>query len=81
MSNDTKIGLVIIFWLFMTIFTFGHAYNQYPSIEQGYFAGHTYEIHNGPGTKLFASFFFSIGWPLYWSVKIQEKHSDGITAK
>lgn len=73
MNSDTKIVLVIVAWLFMSIFTFGHAYNQYPSVEQGHFGGHTYEIHNGPGTKLFASTFFSIAWPLYWSVKIQEK--------
>lgn len=73
MSGDTKLGLIIVFWLFMTIFTFGHSYNQYPTIEQGRFAGVDYQIHNGPGTKLFASFFMSIAWPLYWSVKIQEK--------
>lgn len=77
MSNDTKLGLIIVFWLFMTIFTFGHAYNQYPSIEKGYFGSTEYTIHNGPGTKLFASFFSSIAWPLYWSVKVQEKRSDG----
>jgi hypothetical protein len=73
MKTDTKILLGIVAWFVMIVFTFGHAYNQYPSIEEGHFGGTTYQIHNGPGTKMGASLFMSIFWPLYWSVKVQEK--------
>lgn len=73
MSNDAKIGAAIVAWVLMMVFTFGHAYNQYPTIEEGKFGGVAYQIHNGPGTKMGASLFISIFWPLYWSVKIQEK--------
>ena len=69
----TRIEAAIIAWLLMTVFTFGHAYNQYPSVEEGHFGSQTYQIHNGPGTKMGASLFMSILWPLYWSVKAQEK--------
>ena len=59
----------VIAYLFMIIFTFGHAYNNYPKEEPWQFAGQTYTIHNGPGTITFAAAACSIAWPLYWSVQ------------
>lgn len=59
-------------YVVVAVFTFGHAYNQYPNEEVGKFAGLTYTITNGPGTKGLGSIAASIGWPLYWSVKLQE---------
>ena len=64
---------IIVVYFIMVIFTFGHAYNNYPEEEPGYFAGTTYVIHNGPGTITFGALACSVAWPLYWSVKLQEK--------
>jgi hypothetical protein len=64
---------VFIAYVLIGIFTFGHAYNHYPDTEEASFAGHKYTITNGPGTKTFASCASSLVWPLYWSVKLQEK--------
>ena len=63
----------IVAYLVVAIFTFGHCYNQYPNEEYGKFAGMNYTITNGPGTKGIASFASAGFWPLYWSVKLQEK--------
>ena len=60
-------------YLVVAIFTFGHCYNQYPNEEHGNFGGTNYTITNGPGTKGVGSLVLSALWPLYWSVKLQEK--------
>ena len=63
----------IIAYFIVLLFTFGHAYNNYPKEEPWHFAGETYTIHNGPGTITIGSLACSVAWPLYWSVKLQEK--------
>ena len=63
----------IAVYFFMMIFTFGHAYNSVPSEEKSSFANIPYTIHNGGGVKTLVGVASGIFWPLYWSVKIQEK--------
>ena len=63
----------ILAYIFMCVITFGHCYNHYPDEEKGSWGGINYTIANGAGTKTMGSFFSSIFWPLYWSVKLQEK--------
>jgi hypothetical protein len=60
-------------YMLIGIFTFGHAWHSVPDAEKAQFAGIEYTIHNGPGTKFMAGFACSLAWPLYWSVKVQEK--------
>jgi len=67
---------VMIGYLLMFIFTFGHAYAHYPDTEQGYFGGEPYTIRNGTGVKGLSAIASSAFWPLYWSVKY---HEHGIT--
>lgn len=68
-----KEASAIIGYIFMVIFTFGHAYANYPDTEKGYFGGTEFTIRNGPGTKGSGALISSVAWPLYWSVKLQEK--------
>ena len=63
----------VLGYVFMIIFTFGHAYNHYPDEEARQFANITYVVHNGEGIKGMGSAVSSIFWPLYWSVRLQEK--------
>ena len=53
------------FWMF--IFTFGSAYAAFP---KGYTSWGGSFIEYGIFEKCIGSFFASIGWPLYWSVKL-----------
>lgn len=64
---------LVAVYLFIMIFTFGHAYNSYPSEEKTKWAGIEYVITNGPGIKSMGALVSSIFWPLYWSVELQEK--------
>lgn len=63
----------VALYLMVGVFTFGHCWNQVPEIEKGYFGSTEYIIHNGSGTKMIASVGAAAAWPLYWSVKAQEK--------
>jgi len=58
-------------YIFMTIYTFGHAYVNFPDTEQHWFGGQPYTAHNGTGTKVFGSLACGMSWPLYWSVELQ----------
>ena len=64
---------LMIIYLFMIIFTFGHAYHSVPDEEKSKFAGVEYTVHNGSGVKATGAFISSIAWPLYWSVQIWRK--------
>ena len=64
---------LVIVYIVIGIFTFGHCYNQYPDEEPGEFGGYKYVINNGPGTKSIVSIAASACWPFYWSVQLQEK--------
>ena len=57
----------------VAIFTFGHAYNGVPDEEAGKFGGVEYVIQNGGGIKTVVGIASGAFWPLYWSVKFQEK--------
>jgi len=63
----------VIIHIMMVIFTFGHAFNGVPKEEPGKFAGIDYTITNGGGTKTMVGIAAGFFWPLYWSVKLQEK--------
>lgn len=64
---------LVAVYCIIAIFTFGHAYNSYPSEEKAKWAGIEYTITNGPGIKSLGAGVSSILWPLYWSVELQEK--------
>ena len=63
---------VIFIYLFMAVFTFGHAYNQYPETYKTVTMGtefiHQYdEVQKSAGSMMSA-----LVWPLYWSVQVQK---------
>lgn len=66
-------GTYVLIYIIACIFTFGHAYHQTPDFEVKEFAGQTYTVHNGIGTKAVGGMLSSIFWPLYWSVQAQKK--------
>lgn len=66
-----KIITLMIVYVALTVFTFGHAFVNFPDTEEHWFAGQRYTMHNGSGTKIFASMVCGISWPLYWSVELQ----------
>lgn len=63
----------IVIYIFMFLFTFGHAYHSVPDQEHAKFAGIDYTITNGVGTKALGAFVSSFAWPLYWSVQVWRK--------
>ena len=63
----------IVAYLVVAIFTFGHAFNGVPKEEAGKFGGFEYVIQNGGGMKTTVGLLSGMFWPLYWSVKLQEK--------
>ena len=63
----------LVLYLMVSIFTFGHCWNQVPETEKHYFGGQEYTVHNAEGTKFIASIASAAAWPLYWSVKAQKK--------
>ena len=69
MSDRTLVG-IFLGYVFGFIFTFGHAYNAVPEIENATYAGVPYTIHNGPGTRSVGAFLASSMWPLYWSAQV-----------
>ena len=64
---------LVVVYLFIAIYTFGHAFNGVPDEEKAKFAGIDYVIQNGGGMKTMIGFASGVFWPLYWSVKLQEK--------
>lgn len=55
------------YYIFMMLFTFGNAYANFPK-SYSTWAGTMMEY--GIFEKCIGSFFASIGWPFYWSVKL-----------
>jgi len=62
-----------VIYIFMILFTFGHAYHNVPDEEHAKIAGIEYTIQNGVGVKAFGAFVSSFAWPLYWSVQVWRK--------
>ena len=63
--RDPLVLVMFYFWMF--IFTFGSAYSAFP---KGYNTWGGNFMEYGIFEKCIGAFFASIGWPLYWSVKL-----------
>lgn len=58
----------VSYYLFMILFTFGHAYVGFPSGYKSPWSD--VFITYGIFEKCIGSFFAAVGWPFYWSVKL-----------
>ena len=65
--------VLIALYCVVALFTFGYAWNKVPATEPAHFAGQDFTIYNGDGTRMMVATAASVAWPLYWSVKLQEK--------
>lgn len=63
--------VVIFIYLFVAIFTFGHAYNDYPETYTSRFMGREMVHEYGVEHKSAGSMMSALVWPLYWSVRLQ----------
>lgn len=61
-----------LIYILMFVYTFGYAFNHFPSQVRKEFAGIEYTQHFSSAEKSIAGLFSAAFWPLYWSIELQE---------
>ena len=62
----------LIAYVAMFIFTYGHAFNRYPTSYETTIMGKPVTVNTTSGEAACGALMVSMFWPLYWSVKVQE---------